>query len=132
MGCVSDAPKLQAPAGPAEQIAQGRTLKSTGGTERNLRKISGARNSDLGICRDQLLFCLSNVRSALKQPGRKTWRDFGGLVLLGERLTSRDITGILTEENADKVFLLLNLLFQSGDFCTRREDQLLGLAHVEH
>src|ERR1700739_2496938 len=98
--------------GPGEQIAQGRTLKSTGGTERNLRKISGARNSDLGMRRNQLLFCLSNVRAALKQRRGKPGRNFGGLALFGKSPAAWDITGILTEQNAEKVFLSLDLLLQ--------------------
>ena len=40
------------------------------------------------------------------------------------------VTGILAEENAEQVFLLPDLLFQSRHFSACGKNQLLGLAHV--
>jgi hypothetical protein len=46
-------------------------------------------------------------------------------------LSSWNIGGILAEQSADKIFLLLNLLLQSWNLGGRGEDQLFGLTHVE-
>ena len=51
--------------------------------------------------------------------------------MLGECLPSGYVTWILTKQNAEKVFLLLYLLFEGGNLRACRKYQLLGLAHVE-
>ena len=58
-------------------------------------------------------------------------RGFGRLALFGQNLTSWDGARILSEEDAQEIFLLLDLLFQSRDFCARGKNQLFRLAHVQ-
>jgi hypothetical protein len=53
------------------------------------------------------------------------------LSLLGEGLASGYVAGILAEQNAEKAFLLLYLLFEGGNLRAGRKNQLFGLAHIQ-
>jgi hypothetical protein len=54
-----------------------------------------------------------------------------GLSLLDESLPSGYVAGVLAEQNAEKVLLLFDLLFQRRNLGTRRKNQLFGLANVQ-
>src|SRR5260370_42527278 len=52
--------------------------------------------------------------------------------LFCELLPAGTRIGVFSEQDADEVFLLLNLLPESGNLCACRENQLLRLTHIEH
>src|SRR5216684_171564 len=52
--------------------------------------------------------------------------------LFCELLSAGNRIGVFSEQDADEVFLLLNLLLESGNLCACRENQLLRLTHIEH
>ena len=45
---------------------------------------------------------------------------------------ANDRVGVLTDQDADQVFLLDDLLLEGRNFSGGRENQLFGLAHIEH
>src|SRR5258708_40232108 len=47
-------------------------------------------------------------------------------------LSAGNHMGVFSEQDADEVFLLLDLLLQGGDLCACRVDQLFCLTHIEH
>src|SRR5260370_20330632 len=52
--------------------------------------------------------------------------------LFCELLSAGNRIGVFPEQDADEIFLLLNLLFEGGNLCACREDQLFRLTHIEH
>jgi len=52
-------------------------------------------------------------------------------MLVGKRLASRYVARILAKQDAEKVFLLFNLLLERRNFRASRKYQLLGLAYIE-
>ena len=82
------------------------------GSDRNLRKELGSRDADLRIGGDERLLRLLNIGTPLQQ-----LRGHAGGRILGRRSERRwicmdDGAGILAEEQAQRIFLLLNLLLQ--------------------
>ena len=45
---------------------------------------------------------------------------------------ARDVPGVLAQQGADQVFLLLDLLFDGGNGPRGAVNQLFRLAHIEH
>lgn len=93
--------------------------------------VGGAGNTDLSVGGDQQLFRLANVWAALEKIGRQAGRNFRRVRLLGEPQATSDGSRIVSEKNADEIFLLLNAAFKVGDFFTVGVDELFGLERTE-
>src|SRR5712692_2350465 len=52
--------------------------------------------------------------------------------LFCELLSAGNRIWVFSEQDADEIFLLLDLLLEGGNLCACREDQLFRLTHVEH
>jgi hypothetical protein len=115
----------------AEQAGKRRTLESHGCGQRNVGEISGPRHTDPGIGGDQCLLGLADIRAALEERGRKPGRNLRGMWLSCELHPARDRSRIISQQDAEEIFLLPDSPFQVSDFCRGRIYQLLRLANVE-
>ena len=84
IGCVTDPVKVHNPEAAAEQAGERRTLESQGGGQRNVGKISGPRDADLGVGGDQELLGLPDIRAALQKRGGKPGGNLRRMRLRGE------------------------------------------------
>jgi len=106
-------------------------LKAAGAGERNPREIVRPRDTDDGVGGNQPLFRLHDVGAPFQQRRGHTRWYVWQLRLIDERSTARHGAGIVAEQNADRVLLLLGLALEIDDGGGGVEDELLGLPNVE-
>jgi hypothetical protein len=75
-----------------KEVGKGRTLVTGSSGERNLRKESCLRDTDLLIRSNQILLRLPNIGPPLEQRRREPGWNFRGMWLLGQLKSARNIT----------------------------------------
>src|SRR5215469_13624666 len=97
----------------------------------DLRKKLSLGHSNLGVRRNQNLLSLANIRTALNDRRREAGWNLGRERLLDERKSSDNILRIVSEQNADGIFLLSYFAFEVGYLGICRVEHLQGLEHVK-
>src|SRR6516225_462 len=88
-------------------------------------------DANFSVGTDEILLGFANIGPALEQSGRHAGGNFGRERLLDEWSTALDAVRVITEENADGVFLFRHLALEIGDGGVGRIENLLGLKDVE-
>src|SRR5712671_175472 len=115
----------------ARECAAASKCASTRTCQRDLRKEQGLGNTDLGICGDENLFGLANIRPSLKQRGRQARRHVRRKRLLWQRTSALHALRIIADEDADGIFFLGNLALEIRDSSICGVEHLLRLEHVQ-
>jgi type III secretory pathway lipoprotein EscJ len=83
--------------------------------QRDVGEVGRLGDADSGVCRDQLGLDRADVRPPLQEAGGYSGRNVRQERLIGQRQATVDRTGIVPEQRADEVFLLVDAPLQLGD-----------------
>jgi len=93
--------------GRCDELVQGVALQTSQSGERQVRKGRGFGDANLRISCDHDPFCLDGRPAGAPAFRGKAGRTFWGTGLFGERASAGNGFGILSEQNAEHVLLLL-------------------------
>src|SRR5262252_2096293 len=102
--------QIPSAAGGAEQARQGSACPAKHAAQGQLWKVSSLGNSDLRVGGDEVLLRRVDIRTALQEGGGQPRRNRGNDVLLRKRSSARDLARGFSQQQADLVLRLLDIL----------------------
>jgi hypothetical protein len=124
--CVSRTPDFSRPA-----VRQLRALAAQETAQTQRWEIRRLGHADLGVGGDQILLRCPNIGTPFEQRRGQAGRHFGRQILLREAVPAHHAAGVLSEQQGNLIFGLLDLLLNRGDGFLRRVNELFRLAQIQ-